>query len=236
MSAIAPNSALVGKVCSVCGRYDRKISRFAICLLICCIAFQNALADTITYQQLRQDLGGRALTTAPIPAAARTNQTTQNSQGQNQPQAPKAQESPNRPEFVRLADGRIVRYGPGVVCDENCVDPVAPYAFRGEGTSMWWFVPPVAAGVILCIVLCGGDDNTAQPTPTIIIPTPTPSVPPQPTPTTSPEPTPQPSVSPSVGPTPPPNEIPEPGTIVLVGLGLGAMLARRRRAARKEQE
>jgi hypothetical protein len=236
MTATAPLSALRGKVRLVNIIGIQRARQTAICLLICGLSVQSALSDTVTYQHLKGDISGRAITTAPIPAAARTTQPVQDPQGQNQPQAPRATESPNRPEFVRLPDGRIVRYGPGVVCDENCVAPVAPIAFRGEGPGMWWFIPPVAAGVILCIVLCGGDNDNGspQPTPTIVIPTPTPSTSPQPTPTTSPGPTPQPSVSPSVGPTPPPNEIPEPGTIVLVGLGLGAMLARRRRKDRKD--
>jgi hypothetical protein len=219
MTATAAISALIDKVCPVLKKICRDAGRKVVCLLICCAIAHAAFADTITYQQLRQDQGGRILTTASIPAVARTNR---NPQGQNPiqpgtPQGSRAVESPSHPEFVRLPDGRIVRYGPGVICDENCVDAVAPAAFRGEGPSKWWLAPPIAAGVVLCIALCTGGSDSPQVAPTIIIPTPT-----QPGTT-------QPSPSPGVSPGQPPSEIPEPGTIVLVGLGIGVLLSRRRK-------
>jgi hypothetical protein len=213
MTATAPISALFAKVRPLLKRIRRGTGQKLVCLLICCAIVQGAFADTITYQQLRQDQGGRTLTTASVPTVARTNQYPQ---GQNPlqtitPQGSRAVESPNHPEFVRLPDGRIVRYGPGVICDENCVDAVAPAAFRGEGPSKWWLAPPIAAGVILCIALCGGDNVNLQSAPEIIIPAPT-----------------QPGVV-QPSPSPPPSEIPEPSTIVLVGLGIGFLLSRRRR-------
>ena len=146
---------------------------------------------------------------------------------QNRPQGPVAQESPNHPEFVRLPDGRIVRYGQGILCDENCVEPVTPAAFREPGPRWLWIIPPIIVGGILCAVLCRpGRDSEPQPTPTIIIPPPSPVVSPTVAATISPGPT-----AP-----PPPNEIPEPGTLVLVGLGLGTMLARKRMRDRKRRE
>jgi len=202
--------------------------------LIVCIFAQSAFADTITYQQLRQEQGGRVATAASVPKVARTNDQQEQGQGGaqqgqgQQGQAGTAQESPTHPEFVRLPDGRIVRYGPGIVCDENCVEPIAPAAFRGPGPGLWWIVPPIIAGGILCIVLCRPDrDLNPQPSPTIIIPS-------------SPLPTVSPIVSPTIAPSPSPTAtpvapIPEPGTILLFGAGLGALLARRRRAAKKQQ-
>lgn len=207
------------------------------CLLALCVIVQSVRADTVTYQQLRQDQSGRATTTASVPKVARQTDQSQNP-GQNpagQTQQPStgqatARESQEHPEFVRLPDGRIVRYGPGIVCDENCVEPIAPAAFRGPGPALWWIVPPIIAGGILCIVLCRPDrDVNPQPTPTIIIPSS-----PQPTITVSPTvaPTILPSPSPSTQPTP---DIPEPGTIILFGAGLGALLARRKMASKKRQ-
>lgn len=195
--------------------------QLAVCVLLCCGAAQGALADSITYQQLRQTQSGRAVTTASLPTVARTIGTQGQGQNPSGQAGGVAQESQSHPEFVRLPDGRIVRYGPGIICDENCIEPVAPAAFRGPGRSVWWAVPPVIAGGALCAFLCrsGSSEATTQPTPAIIIPE-------QPQPTAT--------VAPTPMSTPPPNEIPEPGTLVLVGLGLGAMLARKRKAAKKD--
>ncbi len=196
----------------------------AVCIVVCCVTAQGVLADTITYRQLRQDQGRDSATIASIPKVARSADQEQNQQGQGQQnqQSGTAQESPTHPEFVRLPDGRIVRYGPGIICDENCVEPIAPAAFRGPGPSLWWIVPPIIAGGILCAVLCRPDrDSNPLPSPTIVIP----PASPQPTATVASTPT----------PTPPPlAEIPEPGTLILFGAGLGALLARKRRKAAKQ--
>jgi PEP-CTERM motif len=206
--------------------------RFAAGLLICAIATQGVLADTITYQQLRQETAGRTSPVASTPTVARTGDPNPPGQTpqQGSAQAPVAKESPAPPEFVRLPDGRIVRYGPGVLCDENCVEPVTPAAFREPGPRWWWIVPPIVAGGILCAILCRpGRDSEPQPTPTIIIPPPSPLSSPGVTPTVAA------TISP--GPTgTPPAEVPEPGTIILVGTGLAALLARKRKKAKQEQD
>ncbi|MFN0112075.1 MAG: PEP-CTERM sorting domain-containing protein [Blastocatellia bacterium] len=199
-----------------------------VCLALCGMLAQSALADSITYRQLRQDQSRQTATVASVPKVVRIGDQQGQQQGQQgqvaQQQAGAAQESDTHPEFVRLPDGRIVRYGPGIICEENCVEPIAPASFRGPGPALWWIVPPIVAGGVLCAVLCRPDDSNPQPSPTIIIPQPTV----QPTATITPAtPTPPP-------PTPPPTEIPEPGTIVLLSAGLGAMLARKRIKAKKE--
>lgn len=205
-------------------------SMFVSALVVCLVA-QSVIADTITYRQLRQDQGSRQLTVASSPQISsrddrdQSGNQTQGSSSQSPQggQAGAAQESSTHPEFVRLPDGRIVRYGPGIICDENCVEPIAPAAFRGPGPALWWIIPPIVAGGILCAVLCRPDrDSNPQPSPTIVIPPPSP----QPTAT----------VAPTQSPTPPPlAEIPEPGTLILFGAGLSALLARKRRAAKKSQ-
>lgn len=204
--------------------FRRTTFLFPVCLVIA----QSALADSVTYNQLQQGQTGRARVTSTSSAGAR-NQEQQANQSQNPPAAPEksepagsAEESPDHPEFVRLPDGRIVRYGPGILCDENCVEPMTPAAFREPGPRIWWLVPAVS-GAALCAFLCRGDEDTQpQPTPTIIIPPQTPDV----TPTVAPSPQPSPEVP----------EVPEPGTLVLFGLGIGALIARRRRAVRKDED
>ena len=206
----------------------RKFTELILRALICCAVAQVALADSVTYQQLQQKQENRPQGGAPsTPAVPAQNQDQQNKQGQNQPaksgqsQSGVAQESPDHPEFVRLPDGRIVRYGPGVLCDENCVEPVTPSAFREPGPRMWWLIPAVS-GAALCAFLCRGNDEP-KPTPTIIIP---PIVTP-PLPGVSP-------TAPPAQPSPDVPEVPEPGTLALFSLGIGAIVARRI-AARKDK-
>jgi len=211
-------------------KFSTAARRMMVVLAIYCVIAQVVLADSVTYQQLQQRQETRPRVVAEAPAVVRSqNQDQQDKQSQSPPSQSgqsqsggAAQESPNHPEFVRLPDGRIVRYGPGILCDENCVEPVTPEAFREPGPRMWWLIPAVS-GAALCAFLCrGGDDSQPQPTPTIIIPPPTPAV--------------TPTATPSLQPTPDVPEIPEPGTLVLFGLGIGAMVARRRMAARKEKD
>jgi hypothetical protein len=206
----------------------RKFTAAILRALVCCGVAQVALADSVTYQQLqqRQERRPRVAAEAP-PVVPAQNQDQQNKQGQNQPaqsgqsQSGVAQESLDHPEFVRLPDGRIVRYGPGILCDENCVEPVTPEAFREPGPRMWWLIPAVS-GAALCAFLCRGNDEP-KPTPTIIIP----PINPPPVPVVSP-------TAPPAQPSPEVPEVPEPGTLALFGLGIGAMIARRL-AARKEK-
>lgn len=232
-------------------RLPHAAHQFTLALLTLALMAQSVWADPITYKQLRQDASSR---TAPAPAQPATpnvtranDRTDARAAGTQQPQSPVAKESPNHPEFVRLPDGRIVRYGPGILCEENCAEPAAPAAFR-EGSRLWWIIPPIIAGGILCAVLCRPGDDKAQPTPTIIIPQPTmtpvatptasvaPTTQPSPGPTSTP-PQPTPTVAPTVTPTPPPpNPIPEPGTVALFGLGLSALVARHRRKKNQRTE
>jgi len=205
----------------------RKFPEAILRALICCAVAQVTLADSVTYQQLQQKQENRPQGGGGAPAVPTQNQDQQNKQGQNQPaksgqsQSGVAQESPDHPEFVRLPDGRIVRYGPGVLCDENCVEPVTPSAFREPGPRMWWLIPAVS-GAALCAFLCRGNDEP-KPTPTIIIP----PIVPLPLPGVSP-------TAPPAQPSPDVPEVPEPGTLALFSLGIGAIVARRI-AARKDK-
>jgi hypothetical protein len=183
--------------------------------LLCLLFFRAVLADPITYQQIRQGTGA-TLAQAPVPTLADGIDTKKQApaqtpaQGANN-QGPRVQPSPNHPEYVRLPDGRIIKYGPGVICDEKCVEAV-PLA-RARAPRSWYVLPPVLAAGILCAFLCRGGADATPPgivPPLVIQPSPSPTIP-QPTPT-------------------PPAEIPEPSTLVLLGLGLGTLLARRKLA------
>jgi hypothetical protein len=170
------------------------IRRFAVCFLLGCLLAAGAQADPITYQQVRQAQGPSAYVATPGSPVVRYDDPAQDP-------PPPAPEPASRPEFVRLPDGRIVPYGPGVICTENCVEPYDAVAPRSS--RLWIAVPPVLAGGVVCVVLCGGGpviSGGAQPTPT-------------------------PGAQPT--PTPPQANIPEPATLILLGLGL-AVLARRR--------
>ncbi len=125
-------------------------------------------------------------------------------------------ESLDHPEFVRLADGRLVPYGPGVNCSDACVESeVIPNGFPRK----WLIALPIAGAAIVGVLLATDStprrfvDNTTQP------------------PTENPTPTPNPSPTPGCQGSncnnPPPEPVPEPGTIALLGAGL-ALLGRRR--------
>lgn len=186
------------------------VRRIFVSILLSALLTQLALADPITYRQLRPETGA-AFTRLPAATLSSDNDTrtgsTTSTSGQ---QGGRAVESPNHPEFVRLPDGRIVKYGPGIICDENSIDAM-PLA-RSRVSRNWYVLPPVLAAGILCAVLCRGGGGASEPLtgqPPVVI---------------------QPSPSPTIAVTPtPPAEVPEPGTLVLVTVGLGAFLARRKR-------
>lgn len=134
---------------------------------------------------------------------------------------PAVSESLDQPDFVRLSDGRLIPYGPGVICSESCVEgEVIEQGFNRK----WLIAIPIVAGVVIGFWIHGS--RTSPPTSVAGVNQP---------PTSTPTPTPTPSGTPSSTPTPPgptptpdqPQPVPEPGTMLLLGAGLAALSHKR---------
>lgn len=172
-------------------------------LFLCFLLATRVVATPISYEQVAQQV-------------KEGQQQTETKKSDLQQPTVKIAESGDKPEFVRLVDGRIVPYGPGIICTDDCIQSDAlalddtPPQLPTRAFKPWLFaIPAVVGGIVACVVLCrgGGSSTVVTDTPPIINPPPP----------------------------PPPVDIPEPTTLVLLGLGL-ALLARHGFGKRKSAD
>ena len=127
-------------------------------------------------------------------------------------------ESVERPEFVKLADGRIIPYGPGVSCDDSCVGADVIEKDGPGFNKKWLYAVPVIAGIAVVGVMLGSSDASLPRTNVggVTQPPNTPVTPVDPNTPTTP-----------LNPSNPgqPQPVPEPATIAMMGAGI-AMMAR----------
>lgn len=198
----------------------RRLTTFLLCGLLAI----SAQASPITWSQFQNS--------SALPGSAFTQDAAA---GQSASQSSGTAEAGTPPEFVRLPDGRVVPFGPGVICAD--ASPTAEEV-GGSHSRRWLIAIPIITAVVACAFLCRGSNRT-RPTPPPF-PTPTPPVGPPPPceapPCRTPAPTPTPVCTSGPCATPPPTPVPEPGTLLLVGVGLAFVARKGYKRGRRDQE
>ncbi|MFN7926939.1 MAG: PEP-CTERM sorting domain-containing protein [Blastocatellia bacterium] len=184
--------------------------RPTLTLLLCGALAYGAQAGPIQYSQIGEAQIGQ---TTNRSTSTQSTSRTENANGSI------TIESLDQPEFVRLSDGRMIPYGPGVICSEVCTN--SEVAENPPGLSRKWLIAiPIAGAAIAGFILVSGEASLPRPRPVVGGVSQEPSPTPTPTPTTTPTPS-------STPPGEQPKPVPEPGTIALLGAGL-ALLSRKK--------
>ncbi len=172
-------------------------------IILCGAVAVGAQAGSVSYGQIQaaQNVGQSKSATTATPTSA--DQITV--------------ESLEHPEFVKLADGRIIPYGPGVSCSDACVGADIIEKDGPGFNKKWLYAIPVIAGIAVVGVMLGSSDASLPRTVGGITQGPdTPVTPVDPNAPTTPS-------NPSTPGQPQP--VPEPATIAMMGAGI-AMMAR----------
>lgn len=193
-----------------------KIRALATLILCGALAF-TVQASPILYSQIGDTQSGRQTN-----ASSQTPTSSQENVSSNL-----IVESLDRPEFVRLADGRLIPYGPGVICSDECVEGAA---FSPSGFPRKWLIAlPIAGAAIVGVILATDSPRTPRTAVDGV------SQPPTTNPTPNPSPTPNP-VCTGGNCNDQPEPVPEPGTIALMGAGLAVLSQRRIRELIKRKQ
>jgi hypothetical protein len=169
-------------------------------IILCGAMTFAAQAGSVSYDQIQAAQNvGQTQTSALVPSTS-TDQITV--------------ESLEHPEFVKLADGRIIPYGPGVSCSDSCVG--ADILEKEGFNKKWLYAVPVIAGIAVVGVMLGSSDASLPRTNVdgVTKGPDTPVVPNDPnTPTTPSNPS-----NPGQ-----PQPVPEPATIAMMSAGIALM-------------
>ena len=184
-----------------------KFYRPLLSLVLCASIVWSAQASPLTFNDIARP---------PVPSPDRSEGRRD---ANRETAAGTAEEGLSHPEFVRLVDGRIVPFGPGVICETK-----EPIGLVETHSRRWLILVPFVTAIAVCAVLCRPPEDSPRrypipPGPPICnaepcsTPTPTPTPTPEPTPTPTPpvcttgvcsSPTPTPTPEPTPEPTPTP--------------------------------
>lgn len=181
--------------------------RLIATIILCGVLAVSAQASPINFSHIGDAQSGRQTN-----GSATSQSSTNSSDNVN---ASLTVESLDHPEFVRLADGRMIPYGSGMICSDACVESAA-FANPSGFPRKWLIALPLAGAAIVGVILASSDSSR----------TPRTAVDDNSKPPTDPE-TPTPTPTPTPGGGVQPQPVPEPATLALMGAGL-AVFSRRR--------